>query len=243
MIMGSFITRVAAAALLTAASTTAGAASLQVSPVGLEIRAPGATSTVTLRNEGPAPINAQARVFRWTQVDGKERLEPTNAVVASPPIASLASRVNYTIRVVRTSREPIGKEEAYRLLLDELPNERLRKAGTVQLLLRHSVPVFFVPKEASAPKLKWSVQTQRGRVVLTVKNEGGRRVKIAKLRVKDASGKTLSFGEGLVGYALAGATMTWSRPAPRGWAGASTSITAIGDGGPINVNTNLASAQ
>ena len=241
--MGLCIARITAAAVFAAATSAASAASLQVSPVGLEIRAPGGTSTITLRNEGPSPINAQARVFRWTQVNGKENLEPTNAVVASPPITSLASRVNYTIRVVRTSREPVMREEAYRLLLDELPDENRRKTGTVQLLLRHSVPVFFTPQEAGAPRLKWSARMQGGRLVLTVQNEGGRRVQIAKLRVKDARGATVSFGEGLVGYALAGSTMSWIRPAPRGFGGGTVSITASGDVGPINASAAVTSAR
>jgi fimbrial chaperone protein len=241
--MGRLIARLTAAAAFAAAASTATAASLQVSPVGLEIRAPGGASTVTLRNEGPTPINAQARVYRWTQENGGEKLEPTMAVVASPPIAALASRVSYTIRVVRTSREPVVEEESYRLILDELPDENRRKAGTVQLLLRHSIPVFFQPREVGAPKLNWSVQTRGERVVLTVRNDGERRMQIAKLRVKDGRGSTVNFGDGLVGYALAGSTMSWSRPAPRGFGAGSATITATGDLGPINASTNISTAR
>jgi fimbrial chaperone protein len=231
----------AAAALAAAAS--ARAASLQVAPVVLDIKAPGATSTITLRNEGARPLVAQARIFRWQQVDGEDDLQPTDQVVASPPALELPSRVDYSVRVVRTSRQPVLEEEAYRLIIDELPDASREKPGTVALVVRHSIPVFFVPQDASAPKLQWSLKSQGGRFTVTVKNDGGRRVRIARLRVADGRGGTVSFGDGLVGYALAGSTMSWIRPAPRGFGGGSASITAQGDIGPINAKAAITSAR
>jgi fimbrial chaperone protein len=219
------------------------AASLQVAPVRFEIPAPGATATLTVRNEGPAPISAQTRVFRWRQVGGKDALEPTTAVVASPPIVALQPRMNYAVRVVRTSRQPVAEEEAYRLLVDQLPDASRQKGGTVQLLLRHSIPVFFVPPDANPPQLAWSVRTQGGRLTVTVANSGGRRVQISGLQVKDGRGATVSFGEGLTGYALSGSTMSWTRPAPRGFGAGTATITANGDAGPINASAKFASAR
>jgi fimbrial chaperone protein len=59
-----------ATAFLLSLSTSPRAASLQVSPVSVEVPAPGAAATITLRNEGSNPLNAQIRVFRWSQVNG-----------------------------------------------------------------------------------------------------------------------------------------------------------------------------
>lgn len=232
-----------AAALLVAAGSTAGASSLQVAPVVLEMRAPGAASTLTLRNEGPRPVSVQARVFRWRQVNGQDVLEPTDAVVASPPMVTLASRVDYAVRVVRTSRQPVAAEEAYRLVVDEIPDGSRQKSGTVALVLRHSIPVFLVPEDAAPPKLTWSTQVQGNRVTVQVTNEGGRRVRLSRLRLGDRGGHTASFGDGLVGYALAGSTMRWNRPAPRGFAGGSVSISAQGDTGPVHASASAASGR
>ena len=88
------------AALFAFACGPAAAGSLQVEPVLLDVTAPGAASTVTLRNEGTQPINAQIRVFRWSLVDGQEKLEPTDAVVASPPSVTLTPKGQYIARVV-----------------------------------------------------------------------------------------------------------------------------------------------
>src|SRR5437588_508203 len=106
----SFKRTVVACIVVLAASVGARAGSLQVEPVLIDVAAPGAASTVTLRNEGSMPINAQIRVFRWSQVDGKENLEPTDDVVASPPAAKLASKTNYVVRVVRVTKRPVSGE-------------------------------------------------------------------------------------------------------------------------------------
>jgi fimbrial chaperone protein len=230
------------AAAFTAAAHTAHAASLQVTPLLVQVAAPGAASTVTLRNEGPRPINAQVRVFRWTQVNGQDVLEPTVDVVASPPIINLGSRVDYSVRVVRASRQPVTREEAYRLVIDELPDAASRKNGTVAIVLRHAIPVFFKPQDEGSPKLAWSVQNRGGRIVVTLRNDGERRVRISRLRVSDGK-NTINFGDGLIGYALANSSVTWMRPAPRGFGSGAAMVSAEGDTGPINASARVASVQ
>jgi fimbrial chaperone protein len=231
--MRSFNMTLVAAAAFAAAAHSADAASLQVTPLLVEVAAPGATSTLTLRNQGTQSVNGQIRVFRWTQANGQDVLEPTDAVVASPPMASLAGRVDYSVRIVRTSRQPIAQEEAYRLLIDELPDASKRRSGTIAIVLRQSIPVFFTPQERGAPKLAWSVQHGGGKVTVTAKNTGDRRVRISRLQV-GAGKNAVSFGKGLVGYALAGSTMSWTRPAPAGFGGGPVKISAHSDNGPIN---------
>src|SRR5262245_42609749 len=97
------------------------AASFQVAPLLLEVTAPGPAPPLTLRNTGSSPIATQIRVFRWSQEDGNERLAPTEDVVASPPAAELHPGQDYVVRVVRLTKSPVAGEEAYRLLIDELP--------------------------------------------------------------------------------------------------------------------------
>lgn len=233
--------RLVAALALATVPRAAEAASLQVAPVLVEMRAPTATSTVRLRNESDQPLSAQARVFRWTQVDGRDVFEPAADVVASPPSVTLSPRVDYSIRVVRTSRGPVEKEEAYRLLLDELPDASRVQSGAVALVLRHSIPVFVMPPVQAPSKLSWSVKVTGGKIVLTAANSGGRRVRLSSVRVSDGN-RTVDFGSGLLGYALAGSTMSWERPAPRGFAG-SARITATTDSGPVNATARVTTGR
>ncbi|MBB3238340.1 molecular chaperone [Phyllobacterium endophyticum] len=77
-------------------SEMAQSASLRVSPTNPGMIAPGSSGVLTLTNEAKRPINVQIRVFRWTQVNGAEQLDPTNDVV-SPPSTTLASVKEYAV--------------------------------------------------------------------------------------------------------------------------------------------------
>src|SRR5690349_12830821 len=119
------------AALLCAVAMPAAAGSLRVSPVMLQFVAPAGAAMLTLRNEHNEPVDVQARVFRWRQVNGKDELTPTTDVVVSPPITTLPASGEQTVRVVRVDKQPVAEEEAFRVIVDELPNPARRRAGTV----------------------------------------------------------------------------------------------------------------
>jgi fimbrial chaperone protein len=214
----------------------AAATSLQVEPVLLEVLAPGAASTVTLRNDGNAPINAQVRVYRWMQVDGQEKLEPTEDVVASPPALSLAPNGTHVVRVVRVSKRPLSTEESYRLLVDQIPNLSQRRNGMINMVLRHSIPVFFNSTRPTGPAVAWSVALTGNNIVVTARNSGDRRLRVSALQLQDSAGSNVTVAKGLVGYALAGATMQWTIPGGRKAFGGHgpVRITAQGDTGPID---------
>lgn len=212
------------------------AGSLQVQPALVDVVAPSAASTITLRNEGTTPTNVQIRVFRWSQVNGEESLQPTDDVVASPPAVTLLPGTDYVARIVRVVKRPVATEEAYRLLVDELPDASRAKTGTVRLLVRHSIPVFFGSQARTPPTLDWTISRQDGRLIVSAHNRGGTRLRISALLLRDVSGHKISFGGGLVGYALGQSTMRWAAPASgRKFATkGSVSISGQGNDGPIN---------
>ena len=227
-----------AAALLGFVPAPSHAASLQVAPVGIEIAAPGNASSVKLRNEGTTAIDAQIRVFRWVQADGQERLEPTDDLVASPPTAHLGPGAEYTVRIVRVSKQPVEGEESYRLLIDELPDQKLQNNRVVNLILRYSIPVFFFRPDAAAPRLRWSVEQRDGKLRVSARNDGDRHVRLASLNVRDRNGTNFSFGSGLTGYVLGRSGMHWLTPVGtrKVAVDAAMVISAIGDAGPIHAS-------
>ena len=229
-----------AAALVLGACFSAHAASLQVEPVLVDVTAPGAASTVTLHNAGSAPIDAQIRVFRWSLVNGQEKLEPTDDVVASPPSVTLAADGKYIARIVRVSKQPVVGEESYRLLVDQLPDLSQQKNGAVNLMVRYSIPVFFGAANKKNPTVTWSYAVKGDKVTLMAHNGGERRLRISALSVRDAKGKSISLGAGLAGYALGGSTKTWTVPG-RGFAAqGAASISGQSDGGPIQAVASAA---
>ena len=213
------------------------AASLQVAPVLVEVPAPGAAATLKLRNEGNRPLNAQIRIFQWTQVDGVDTLTPTNDVAASPPLASLRPNTDYTVRIVRTNKAPAAKEESYRLLIDELPERAAGQTVSVNIALRYSIPVFFTAPGGAPPKLNWEIQQRANKPVIVANNAGDRRIRLSRLKLTDARGGVANFGDGLAGYVLGHSTRTFAIPAnAKGFgAGGVASISAQSDVGPVEV--------
>lgn len=200
--MRQFALSLLALGVLTGLSA-AQAASLQVAPVLLDVTTAGdAATSITLRNSGTRPINAQVRVFAWTQANGHDVLRATKDVAVSPPILSLRPNTDFTVRVVRVSGVPVRGEESYRLIADELPDPRAQRAGSVNLIVRQSVPVFFRSPDASGPSLSWSVFKSGGKLQVEATNEGDRRVRVTDLRVTNGSRKYVNYGNGLIGYVL-----------------------------------------
>ena len=231
--------RLSIAAILTAATLVAttnavSAASLQVSPVSLEIPAPGSATTITLNNPGDAPIKSQIRVFKWSMVNGEERLEPTTAVIASPPMASLKPKTDYVVRIVRTDKSPVSIEETYRLVVDEIPDRTNMPRNSIAMAFRYSVPVFFTSKMAAGPDLTWSTETVNGKTYISATNLGGRRVRVSDLSAADSRGKPTMIAKGLAGYVLARSSKSWVAPKALQNASQPLLITAQGDVGPIN---------
>jgi fimbrial chaperone protein len=202
--------RLAAAVLLTGliAAVPVSAASLKVAPTSIEVAPADATTTLRLTNTGTRPANVQIRVFRWTQRDGKDALEPTRDVIVSPPQAVLSPGLRQTIRVVRVARTEAHVEESYRVLVDELPRPGMASDGTVSFLLRYSIPVFFAAVREQGD-VSWSMRYSKDGYLLKATNHGNTHSKIAGVEVVDAAGRSHQLAEGLVGYVLPGSSMTW----------------------------------
>lgn len=200
-----------------AGASTAG--QLTVDPILLEMDAPSAAGTLKLRNDQDVGAIAQTRVLRWTQVDGVEALEPTTDVVSSPPEVTLAPNIGYVVRIVRVTKQPVRGEESYRVLVDQLPSRQRPSATAVRLLIRQSIPVFFRAQQVGPPNVSWSLRRKGETLFLSATNSGDERLRLASLRLQDASGTTISFGNGLVGYVLGHSSMSWQTPRhPRNFA-------------------------
>jgi fimbrial chaperone protein len=197
---------------LCALSSTAFASALRVAPILLDINAPGATAALNLRNEGDQSLHVQIRIFRWTGTQTEPTLEPTTDVVVSPPAATLKPGTEYVVRVVRVAKQPVVAEESYRILVDELPDATGDRANTVRFAMRYSIPVFFRAAAVSNANVAWSMATKGSGAVLTASNSGGRRMRVANLKLVDGSGAALVQRPGLFGYALGNTSTAWTLP-------------------------------
>lgn len=196
-------------------SHTTLAATLQISPVMVDLRSNESATGVTLRNPGELPLYGQVRVFRWDQVHFDDTLTPTKELVASPPLIQIGAGGNQLVRLVRTSPAPTGTEQSYRIVIDELPSPGTHSANGVNIRLRYSVPVFVEPAgKVAAPVLSWHLGRDIKGWVLRVDNAGTRRAQIASVQVVDSAGKIHEISKGLLGYALAGRARQWQVSLP-----------------------------
>ncbi len=203
-----FATLSAAALAMAGTIATAEAASIHVRPTGIELQAPAAASVLTLTNKGREMITAQIRVFRWKQVGGRDVLEPTRDVVASPPILRMRPGRENVIRVVRVTKRPVKGEESYRLIIDQIPDKKRKGVGVV-FAMRYSIPVFFHDRGATPPRITWKAARKGRTLVLTASNAGTRHERIAKLKVVNGRGKSFVISRGLAGYVLGNSTRVW----------------------------------
>lgn len=191
------------------------AASLQVAPTSLQLSARQNAEALWVSNSGSAPVSVQARVFRWTQRDGRDQLDPTSDLVVSPPMQSLAAGQQQLIRVVRAQPEAPDAQLSYRVIVDEVPTLDPNRQG-MQFVLRYSLPVFIQPDGSAAgkPELQSSVLIQPdGKVVLEVHNRGDGYAQLADLAVGPPD-RPQVFQPGLIGYVLSGQTMRWPLDIP-----------------------------
>jgi fimbrial chaperone protein len=192
--------------LMLAAVAPARAASLRISPVGIDLPARQRAASITLVNTDAEPVSLQIRVFKWSQSGGEDKLDPTSEMLVSPPAATVPPGASYTIRVARPAATPVQGEQAYRLFIDELPKPiDPRTVGQgVSMVLRTSMPVFVVDNKAIA-RLAWKAWRDKDGLHAEVANSGQRHAKIAALTVQPSGGGApFVFGAGLNGYVLAG---------------------------------------
>jgi fimbrial chaperone protein len=207
---------VVAITTVAAGMSAAQAATLQISPVMVDLAADANATGLTLRNSGGKPIYGQVRVFRWSQTGGEDALTPTQDVVASPPLIEIAAGSEQLVRLVRTTPAASNVEQSYRILIDELPEPDAAPSNGVAIRLRYSVPVFIDPGSGPTgqPNLAWRLHRGDAGWTLEVANTGGRRAQIAGVEIVDGAGHAIPINKGLLGYALAGSMHQWPLALP-----------------------------
>ncbi|WP_151741845.1 fimbrial biogenesis chaperone [Acinetobacter seifertii] len=189
------------------------AASIRLSPVNVEILSDQSASSISLYNQSNESADLQIRIFEWTQNAGQDQLIPTDDIAISPPFLKLKPNDSYNLRVVRIKPEPISGEKTYRIILDELPKPiDSRKASQgVNVLLRSSLPVFVVNKDAIT-QLNWKIDAKQNDTSLNISNIGNRHALLNDLILVDnTENKTYPIKVNTVnGYILSGKSKNYS---------------------------------
>lgn len=167
----------ATAAAAASFAAPASAARIAVNPIRIELASTTNYCALHVSNQGDQPVAVQVRGFAWSQdPDGTDRLEPAD-IRLNPSILELPPGQT---KLVRCSLPPHAgpMESSYRLLVDELPTAK-PPPGTMQTLLRLSLPIFRKPPGA-APQLRWKIDPAGG---LELFNAGRQHSIVGKLRI------------------------------------------------------------
>ncbi|MEQ5842837.1 molecular chaperone [Paraburkholderia acidicola] len=210
------------------------ATSVMIWPIDPVIESDQRAAALWLENRDNKPVTLQVRVLGWREADGKEIYdEDQDRVAGSPPMATVPPGKRQLIRLTRLADVAPGTEEAYRVLIDEIPqpDEDTATPSTVASLgvkfqMHYSIPLFVYGdglwlKEdsrkrrdaatAGRPLLHWHVASEGSKRWLVLSNHGPVHARITQVAF-DTNGSRVEFANGLLGYVLAGAQMRWPLP-------------------------------
>ena len=141
-----------AAALLAAAPGLAGAGGFSVAPVRLFFGEKDRAVAVRLSNEGSAELVLHADVQAWSQDEqGRDRLEPSDDLVASPTVLRIRPRAEQVVRLILVTPRDPARQMSYRLFLrEQFPATAAQEteAARLPITLTLSLPVFITPARA-----------------------------------------------------------------------------------------------
>ncbi|WP_420909521.1 molecular chaperone [Acinetobacter nematophilus] len=216
-------------AMLTITSPALAQATFLIWPIYPKIEADEKAVAVWLENTGKSDAMVQIRVFKWEQDNLQDHYTEQNDVIPSPPVAKIKVGEKHMLRLTKASNLVAGKENAYRIIVDELPinlnaEEVKKNASTVSFQMRYSIPLFVygkglgsgltqtsqrmnVKNPLARPLLSWWIKNNpEGKPELYIKNEGAKFSRLSGIKLSPDSAQ-MAFGKTAFGYVLAHSTM------------------------------------
>ena len=177
----------AVAAPLILCSTLACAASLDVSPVRIDLPASSRSAELRLTNTGAEELSVQIDVREWSQdFNGAEELVETQALLAVPPLVTIPPGERQIVRIGHLGQPALDIEKSFRVLVTELaPTAEAADRPALSMRLRLSIPVFVAPADgAAAPDIAIDAveETPEG-ARLSLHNVGNAHAKIERIEL------------------------------------------------------------
>ena len=197
-----FVKNVAITLLLILLTIKSVLANVVIWPTTLQMEATERTISIWLENHSNSTQVYQARVFSWDQKTGEDQLNPQNHIMISPPLIKIAPGEKQMFRVVQRTPIALDQLNAYRVVLDEVPQKinpnMLTKdeQGSQQGLgfqFRYSLPLFVYGKQISnkaresistvdmIKQLTWKMTQSQGRNYLNITNKSNYYVHLANI--------------------------------------------------------------
>lgn len=227
-------------ALLTAYVSVANAGSFTVNPVRLTLSATQSVAAVTVKNVGEEATVVQLETSSWTQHDGKDVLESTTDILATPPILTIPPGASRIVRVGLRRPADSQREITYRMSLREVPPPQPLSQG-LRVALLISMPVFVVPPHIPGPQIEWrAIRLHDGNIQLQARNIGQSHIQLGQLQIVQAANGAEVTTRNMADYLLPDNGRQWTltaKSAPP--AGTLLSLTSMADIGPVQASVKL----
>jgi fimbrial chaperone protein len=164
------------------------AASLEISPVMVNLAAGQTATTIEVTNRGGVSTAIQARLYLWTQAGDEDSLAPTQDIILSPPIFTVPAGASQTVRLLLRGSVVAAADRSYRLLIDEVPPANIENRQ-IDIALRVSLPVIVASASSGPRALQWRAERgPGGETQLTAVNSGQAYDKVSAIDVTLSDG-------------------------------------------------------
>ena len=205
------------------------ASSVLVWPIFQTISSTDKGSELWLQNRGNSAVTLQLRIFKWQQHNSSTVYSDQKAVLASPPFVTVQPGQRQLIRLIRIQPTAPQREDAYRIVIDEIPGSAASQdngnnSGLI-MRMRYVLPLFLYgqgiapvsqdgPVSAIQRNLSWKIVRDKGQAVLAVTNHGDMHARLSDIFWgNDARQPVAYVSKGFLGYVLPGQTVQFPLPA------------------------------
>ena len=176
---------------LSVAAAQAAAASFIVDPVRVSLAESQRVVSLTVSNNGTAPVRVQAQPMLWSAQGEMDQYEATDQLLVSPPLFALEPGGTQILRVGLRNPRAGAQEQSYRLYLTEVPGSIGENFQGLAMTLRLGIPIFVQPSMKVAPALDGSLTPSAPGVELVVDNRGLAHARLIEAQFLDDHGVVL----------------------------------------------------
>ena len=176
---------------LSVAAAQAAAASFVVNPVRVNLAESQRVVSLTVSNNGTAPVRVQAQPMLWSAQGEMDQYEATDQLLVSPPLFALEPGGTQILRVGLRNPRAAEQEQTYRLYLTEVPGPVGADFQGLTMTLRLGIPIFVLPSVKVAPALEGNLTPAAEGVELAVDNRGLAHARLIEAQFLDDQGVLL----------------------------------------------------
>lgn len=188
---------------------TSAHASLNVSPVRVNLSDGHSKDVIRITNQEDSVKSYEVEVVAWSQTDERREVyTPTEEILAVPPLFSLNPGEEQLIRVGMLTNADAKTERSYRMFITELAPPEPAKIETtgITMRLQIGIPVFVAPAAAATTTLDFVDYLQiEEQLFVQFRNSGNTHIKVTEVHYT-APGSADKIVTPAVTYILAGKT-------------------------------------